>query len=272
MERQKAWKALVVLAVLLAVLGWGVEQVRSQDDGPPIERFMTWWRPCAASQRPALPADVRRRVAEVAKAYLAPTQEDAQAVATRLNFTPAAHPSNMCAPLAVAILRDAGLVQAGMDLSAYWLLDPRRQEYLLYHLFPPERFCYRHFSQPPFLVDFREFPLHVGDFLYLYAGHWGTFEHVLVVTRVDAQGRAYAVTNLNLAPEGYYVVREVLLYDPNHPEEGMFAQWADYHYAAIGLTGLGGFDLWRPLSLAVDCTVSGGKAMPRFQGSLPTPY
>lgn len=168
-------------------------------------------------------------------------------VAQRLGFSPYADPSNMCAPLAVAILRDAGVVRSGPSLAPYWLLDPRENPYLLRRLFPPERFCYRHFAQGPFQVDFSAFPLHVGDFLYLYAGTWGTFEHVLVVTRVDEQGRAYAVTNLNLRPEGYYGVREVLLYDPQRPGEGMFATWADYHHAAIGLTGLGGFDLWRPL-------------------------
>ena len=234
--------AMVLIALTQVVgLAWG------QDGGPPVERFETWWRSCAPVRQPVLPATLRQQVEIAAATYLAPDQEAAQQVAARLNFTSWAHPSNMCAPLAVAILRDAGLVQTPKGLQPYWLLDPRQHGYLLYHLFPPERFCYQHFSQSPARMNFRDFPLQVGDFLYLYAGRWDTFEHVLVVTRVDAQGRAYAVTNLNLEPEGYYVVREVLLYDPAHPGVGMFAQWADYHYAAIGLTGSGGFDLWRPL-------------------------
>lgn len=237
----------------LWLLVWGVGLLLGEAWGaraqglPPIERFRTWWPECAPSAAPTLPPALRRRVTQAAQAYLAPDQEAARKVAQRLGFAPTADPSNMCGPLAVAILRDAGVVQSGPSLAPYWLLDPREDAYLLRRLFPPQRFCYRHFAQGPFQVDFSAFPLHVGDFLYLYAGRWGTFEHVMVVTRVDDQGRAYAVTNLNLRPEGYFVVREVLLYDPHRPGVGMFATWADYHHAAIGLTGLGGFDLWRPL-------------------------
>ena len=235
--------ALLLVALLVA---GGALAVWAQEL-PPVERFQSWWPECPPQPQPPLPISWRQRITTAAQAYLAPTQKDAKAVARRLNFSSYADPSNMCGPLAVAILRDAGLVQAGQNLAAYWLLDPRENAYLLRRLFPPERFCYRHFAQGPFQVDFSAFPLHVGDFLYLYAGSWGTFEHILVVTRVDAQGRAYAVTNLNLRPEGYYVVREVLLYDPRRPGEGMFAAWADPRHALIGLTGLGGFDLWRPL-------------------------
>ncbi len=267
---RKVPTALITLTIILAVLAGNVKAAHNPDGKPPIDRFMTWWSPCQPSQRPVLPPDLRQRVTTAANAYLAPNQEAAQIVADRLNFAPAAHPSNMCAPLAVAILRDAGLVRLQDDLSAYWLLNPRDHAQLLYHLFPPERFCYQHFSQPASLVDFEKFPLHVGDFLYLYAGGWGTFEHVLVVTRVDAQGRAYAVTNINLKPEGYYVVREVMLYDPNDPRAGMFAQWADYHYAAIGLTGLGGFDLWRPLPEAFSS--SPRASWPRRRRPLPLPH
>ncbi len=240
--RKFLWVGLALLAALLGPVGvaWG------QGGDPPVDRFAAWWPACPPRDRPTLPAAVRHRLATAAEAYLAPDQAAAEEVARRLHFAPAAHPSNMCAPLAVAILRDAGVIQAPQDLSAYWLLDPRLHGQLLYHTFPPEKFCYRHFRQPPSRFDFTAFPLQAGDFLYLYAGRWGTFEHVLVVTRVDALGRVYAVSNLNLDPKGYYVVREVLLYDPQHPGEGMFARWADPQYADLGLTGFGGFDLWRP--------------------------
>ncbi len=261
MKTGVALRGLWLLLLGGAVFLGGTLGVRAQEL-PPIERFQTWWSECEPAAEPPLPPSWQERVTRAAQAYLAPDQEAAQAVARRLDFSPYADPSNMCGPLAVAILRDAGVVQSGPSLAPYWLLDPRENSYLLRRLFPPARFCYRHFAQGPFQVDFSAFPLHVGDFLYLYAGTWGTFEHVLVVTRVDEQGRAYAVTNLNLRPEGYYVVREVLLYDPQRPGEGMFATWADYHHAAIGLTGLGGFDLWRPLPGFWPETSSSGPGAP----------
>lgn len=245
LRRRVVGRGLALVIGLIGVLLVSPALGAGQD--PPVDQFATWWPACEPMKSPPLPEALRQRVDAAARAYLAPDQATAEEVARRLAFAPQPHPSNMCGPLAVAILRDAGLVEPTKPLAAYWLLDPRLHAHLLYHLFPPEKFCYRHFRLPPSQVDFRSFPLHVGDFLYLYAGRWGTFEHVLVVTRVDAAGRAYAVTNLNLRPEGYYVVREVLLYDPALPGVGVFAQWADPAYAAIGLTGFGGFDLWRPL-------------------------
>ncbi len=242
---RKAWVA-GMLALWVAV-GAARGRAEASPALPPVERFRAWWPACPPTETPPLPFEVRQRITWASWAYVAQDPQAALQVAQRLAFTPAAHPATMCGPLAVAILRDAGVIHPPQGLAPFWLLDPRTQAHLLYHLFPPRRFCYRHFAQPPSAVDFRAFPLHVGDFLYLYAGRWGTFEHVLVVTRVDQQGRAYAVTNLNLRPEGVYAVQEVLLYDPQRPGQGMFAQWTDYRHAALGLTGLGGFDLWRPL-------------------------
>jgi hypothetical protein len=63
-----------------------------------------------------------------------------------------------------------------------------------------------------------------GDFVYIYSGTQGNFEHMLVVNRVDYQGRAYSVTNYNT--EKGFIIDEVLLYDPNDPTVGIFEQWA----------------------------------------------
>jgi hypothetical protein len=111
-------------------------------------------------------------------------------------------------------------------------------------VFPPEEFSDRRFNQPINQFDFTKFPLQAGDFLYLYAGRSGTFEHMLTVTRVDDQGRAYSVTNYDVAPESF-VIEEVLLYDPNQPGTGKFYDWTNHKNEKLGLTGFGGFELWR---------------------------
>jgi hypothetical protein len=85
--------------------------------------------------------------------------------------------------------------------------------------------------------------LKAGDFLYLYAGDPGSFEHMLTVSRVDGSGKAYAVTNINTT-EGY-VIKEVLLYDPAQPGVGQFSDWMNRKYGKLGLTGFGGFLLIR---------------------------
>ena len=98
---------------------------------PPVERFAAWWPRCEAQQQPALPPWMRQRLAQVARRYLAPTAREAETVAQWLGFTEQAHPSNMCGPLAVAILRDAEVVQTPEGLAPYWLLDPRTDGHLL---------------------------------------------------------------------------------------------------------------------------------------------
>jgi hypothetical protein len=82
-----------------------------------------------------------------------------------------------------------------------------------------------------------------GDFIYLFAGAHGYFDHMVTVDYVDNSGRAYAVTNLNT--KNGYVIREVMLYDPQHPGEGQLYDWTDDKNRELGLTGFGGMWIWR---------------------------
>ncbi len=237
--------SLLVLSLALArglAVPQGVAEAR-----PPLPTPRPYLD-CRAVPQNAPSPRWQARVDAVARTYIAPDQPAAEAVARRLGFTRFPSPSNMCGPLSLAILRGAGLVPPQTPLSRFWLLNPRTDRHIIRTVLPPERFCHSRFDQPLNAVDFRAFPLQAGDLLYLYAGPGDTFEHILVVSRVDAAGRVYAVTNLNLAAQGYYVIREVMLYDPQRPGEGQFYRWTDRQYAAtIGVTGRGGFELWRPL-------------------------
>ena len=188
----------------------------------------------------------KERLAEAALKYVVRSEPEAIQVARSLGYIKNdGHPASVCGPLAAAILRDAGLISKYVDLHDFWLLNPRDRANLkiLERTFPEEEFLWFKTSKSTAVFDFKAFPLKAGDFLYLYAGDPGSFEHMLTVSRVDEAGRAYAVTNFD-TPEGY-VIQEVKLYDPEQPGSGKFYDWTNRKNSRYGLTGFGGFDVWR---------------------------
>jgi len=196
----------------------------------------------------ALTPEQREALDAAARAYISLTPEEALNTAIELNFIGRnANPATMCGPLSIAILKQIGLVDVSVRLVDFWYLDPRpgQDEKMLAEVFPAERF--EKIEQPLSIneIDYSANPLYPGDFLYLFAGDSGSFEHMLVVSRVDDAGRAYAVTNINTA-EGV-IIDEVMLYDPANPGAGQFYEWTDWEKRMIGRTGYGGFWLWRAL-------------------------
>ena len=188
------------------------------------------------------------RLNQIAQSFVSSTQDEALAKAEKIGFVQYADPSNMCGPLAIAQLRDAGLLSRYIEPHDFWLMRPDLNAETIRKTFPEDRFEHFLFKQPINEFDFKKFPLKAGDFLYLYSGDNGTFEHIITVTRVDEDGRAYTVTNLNTQPypNYYYVIREVMLYDPAQPGVGQFYDWTNESKNSwIGLTGYGGFELWR---------------------------
>jgi len=186
---------------------------------------------------------------EVSLKYLAPSDDDSVKVAQRLKFVKGADVSNMCGPLAIAILRDAGLVPATVDIHDFWLLNPRQPgaRDVLAKVFPTPEYMDYPVDQPTDKFDFAKFPLKAGDFLYIYAGKHGSFEHMLTVTRVDGIGRAYTVTNLH-TDLYHFAIKEVVLYDPTQPGVGQFYDWTNVNDYQLGLTGYGGFEIWRRIA------------------------
>lgn len=196
-------------------------------------------------EKGALDKETAQRLYQISLEYIAPTEREANALARKMAFAGASsHASNMCGPLAIALLRDAGLLDVYVDLHDFWLLQLDKNPGLIAEAFPPTHFEYYHFDTPLNEFDFLTFPLFPGDFVYLYAGARGTFNHMLTVTRVDAAGRAYTVTNIN-GPDGY-TVREAVLYDPAQPGIGLFYDYTNKEKNRLyGLTGYGGFDVIR---------------------------
>ena len=197
----------------------------------------------------------RTRLSAVAINFVADSEPAAIQVSRSIGYLPnEGHPASVCGPLAIAILQDAGLLDPAVDRHDFWKLDPRPDVDLpiLEQTFPHERYNWYSFRTPINQFDFSAFPLYPGDFLYLYAGDLGSFEHMLVVSRIDASGRVFAVTNLNTATG--YLIQEKMLYDPTDPGIGLFADWTNESNWKIGLTGFGGFDLWRLKSTPPDPT------------------
>ena len=181
--------------------------------------------------------------------YVQPTILDSIHKAKEINGVGYGDPSNICGPLAIAIMQDAGLLN-NTDLVPhdFWLLNPLvyEDEKLLERAFPSNRFIHTRYLTPLNRMDWRTSPLQPGDFLFIWHGSGGNFDHMLVVTRVDSSLHAYTVTNYG-TPEGF-VIAETLLYDPADPNVGIFHIWTQERDAILGSTGFGGFELWRPYS------------------------
>jgi hypothetical protein len=180
--------------------------------------------------------------------YLADTEEKSWQVAGSLGYAPlGGYPSNMCGPLAISILKDAGIISKVTNLHDFWLLNPEEDGELLVNAFPADHFEWMHNPLPIDKIDYGKVPLRAGDLVYIYSGTRGDFSHVLAVTRIDADGRAYSVTN-NYTENGF-VIQEFLLYDPTEPGTGVFYEWTNPANRKLGLTGFGGMNIWRPRQL-----------------------
>jgi hypothetical protein len=173
------------------------------------------------------------------------TSTESRMLGEKINGPGYGAPSDICGPLSITILQDAGIIDAEIDPHIFWLLNPdvwddRR---LLAKAFPPEKFDTFRMRVKLDKVDWNKTPLYPGDFVYIYAGSGGNFEHMLVVNRVDSEGRTYAVTNRNT--ENGFIISEVLLYHPAKSSVGMFPVWTERPNKLMGATGFGGFEVWR---------------------------
>lgn len=183
--------------------------------------------------------------------YAAADSRSAAVVAQQIDWLGAEGveaPNTMCGPLSWAIIRDAGAFPPGVGEwakggIAFWLARPLSNG-RPWSLFPPGTYTVHHFRQPLSQFDFNTFPLYPGDFLYLYSKKDG-FDHMLVVTEVDAEGNVYTVTNIvKVHPEEKTTIERVVLYNANDPAVGIARNaWAKD--GRNGRTGHDGFDVFR---------------------------
>jgi hypothetical protein len=182
---------------------------------------------------------------EASLSFISPTSEESRQTSLLITGVPYSDASTICGPLTIALLQRAKLIPEELTPYDFFLLDPDlpKDRQLLSTALPKNSYnSIRHrtrLNQFNWSLD----PLLPGDFVYIYAGSQGNFEHILVVNRVDYRGRAYSVTNYNTV-EGF-VINEVMLYDPVDPTAGIFAQWAKRERQTLGSTGFEGFEVWR---------------------------
>lgn len=197
----------------------------------------------------------QERLLKAALAYQAFYPEDAKEIAHNLNFLDGKSESaeNICGPLSAAILRDAGLLpaEAGpvQNLKSYWQASPI-QNGRPWSLFSDRDYEVYRFTTPFAEFDFTAWPLQPADFVYLYAKDHG-FDHMFVVTEVDAEGRAYTVTNQvqSWGNEiwGSFLILRYLLYDPQAPGDGIiYNEWSN---SRLGMSGQNGFEVLRKRGL-----------------------
>ncbi len=180
--------------------------------------------------------------------YIRTTAEGSKGLAKEVNGVGYGDPNNICGPLAIAILRDAGLMTPDIIPHDFWLLNPlaATDMQLLKKAFPLDRYIHAIIPTALNKIDWTATPLMPGDFLFIWHGSWGNFDHMLVVNRVDSSGRAYSVTNYG-TPDGF-LIAEAMLYDPADAAAGLFHQWTKQRDQILGSTGFGGYELWRRIS------------------------
>ena len=185
------------------------------------------------------------RLYETSLQFTASTFSDARRLGEQINGKGYGSPTLICGPLSISILSAAGLVQSGIVPYNFWLLNPddKSAREKLATVFPANTYDHTRIKVRIDQIDWKANPLMPGDFVYLYAGGGGNFEHMLVVNRVDSAGRAYSVTNYN-AGDGF-VIQEVMLYDPSDPNVGMFHEWTKRQWQKTGSTGYDGLEFWR---------------------------
>lgn len=193
-----------------------------------------------------LPQEQQIRLYESSLKYLARSPQESLLMARSINGVEYGDAGSICGPLAIAMMRDAAMVDPQVIPHDFWLLNPwvKEDRQFLNETLSPDKYDYFVFYDWLIDFDWNAFPLKPGDFLYIHAGGGGNFDHMLVVNRVDSQLRAYSVTNYQ-RPDGF-VIDEVLLYDPADPDAGILHAWAARALAPSGSTGFGGFELWRP--------------------------
>jgi beta-lactamase class A len=186
------------------------------------------------------------RLMQAARTFIAPEIEAAREMAVAIDFVegPFEDASTMCGPLAVAILQKAGLLGPWVKPHDFWLLNPRNSLQPILDTLPESLYTWKSYDTPLKEFDFAKEPLQAGDLMYLFAAPGDTFEHVLVVDRVDDAGRAYSVTNFFVTTGT--IIEERMLYDPGQPGAGQFIDWGNRQLKnRFGNTGKAGFRVWR---------------------------
>lgn len=177
--------------------------------------------------------------------FIAPTYKESKKMSVLINNARFSDPNTTCGPLSIAILQKADILGADLVAHDFFLINPDlgKDRITIKNVFNPEQYTDTRYKVRINQFNWNANPLVPGDFVYIYAGTGGNFEHMLVVNRVDSHGRAYSVTNYDT--EQGFVIDEALLYDPADSNAGLFSRWTEKQFQKLGSTGYAGFEVWR---------------------------
>lgn len=177
--------------------------------------------------------------------FVSPTYEESRKTSVLINRAKFSDPSTTCGPLSIAILQRGGILGNHLIPHDFFLINPDlgKDREILELTFPEEVYEDTRYRIKLSEFNWAEDPLYPGDFVYIFSGSQGNFEHMLVINRIDSAGRAYSVTNYNT--EQGFIIDEVMLYDPQDFKAGIFAQWTKREDQLLGSTGFAGFEVWR---------------------------
>jgi hypothetical protein len=192
----------------------------------------------------------RDTLARVGDPYHTRSQDATIAIGEQYLTVSQSDGSKLGGPLVGRMLLDAGLVSKDLNPHDLWTvnMDPSERGRTLNEWFPENKFEWFETSVPVNEFDFGSHTLQPGDVVYLKGGdrtHW------LLITRVDGQGRVYGVTSVQqgfLASDSSntdWLIQEVLVYDPQRPEDGLFYKWLDPAFGKLFNPGAKGFILFR---------------------------
>ena len=93
-------------------------------------------------------------------------------------------PNTTCGPLSIAILQRAGILSADFVAHDFFLINPDlgKDRVIIKTTFSPEQYTDTRYKVRIDQFDWYVNPLVPGDFIYIYSGTGGNFEHMLVVT------------------------------------------------------------------------------------------
>ena len=122
--------------------------------------------------------------------FIAPTYKESKKMSELINNARFSDPNTTCGPLSIAILQKAGILSADLVAHDFFLINPDlgKDQITIKNVFPPEQYTDTRYKVRIDQFDWNANPLVPGDFVYIYSGTGGNFEHMLVVNRVDSQG------------------------------------------------------------------------------------
>src|SRR5512146_2529264 len=181
-----------------------------------------------------------------AETLIRPTSEGANALADELRNAKSSDANNICGPLAIAQINQ--VVSYGTRPEDFWLLNPQEptSQKILTETFPPEKFDKFEVTTPLGDYDFNSWTGHgvePGDFFFFRAKDRGS-SHLVAISRRGHDGKLYCTTNYPNAT-GKFITKEVVFWDPGHPETSWIKELAKGENTAKFASGNAGFYQYR---------------------------